>query len=99
MVGSKKQRSKVNITQIRVCATMVIPTDSIKNIGGIVFFHTTLLDFTQLYKCVPVVDMCTRWHSRINCNIRLDASKRSWEGVCVNRSAREVKCKSALSSA
>ena len=31
--------------------------------------------------------------SRINCSIRLDASQRSWDGVWLNRSAREVKCK------
>ena len=36
--------------------------------------------------------------SRINCSIRLDASQRSWDGVWLNKSAREVKCKSALSS-
>ena len=30
---------------------------------------------------------------RINCSIWLDASQRSWDGVWVNRSAREVKCK------
>ena len=31
--------------------------------------------------------------SRINCSIWLDASPRSWDGVWLNRSAREVKCK------
>ena len=33
-------------------------------------------------------------HSRINCSIWLDASQRSRNGVSVNRSVREVKCKS-----
>ena len=36
VVGSKQQRSKVNITQIRVGDTMVIPTDSVTNHGVIV---------------------------------------------------------------
>ena len=31
--------------------------------------------------------------SCINCSIRLDASQRSWDGVWLNKSAREVKCK------
>ena len=31
--------------------------------------------------------------SRNNCSIWLDASQRSWDGVWVNRSVREVKCK------
>ena len=31
--------------------------------------------------------------SRINCSIWLDVSQRSVDGVCVNRSVREVKCK------
>ena len=31
--------------------------------------------------------------SRINCSIRLDVSQRSRDGVYVNRSVREVKCK------
>ena len=30
---------------------------------------------------------------RINCSIWLDASQRSRDGVCVNTSIREVKCK------
>ena len=34
--------------------------------------------------------------SRINCSIRLDASQRSRDGVWMNRSAREAKCKSAF---
>ena len=39
------------------------------------------------------------WTSmRINCSIWLDASQGSWDGVWLNRSARKVKCKSALSS-
>ena len=38
-VGSKQQRSKVNITQIRVGDTMVIPTDSVTNLGVIEPFH------------------------------------------------------------
>ena len=33
---SKQQRSKVNITQIRVGDTMVIPTDSVTNLGIII---------------------------------------------------------------
>ena len=36
VVGTKQQRSKVNITQIRVGDTMVIPTDSVTNLGVIV---------------------------------------------------------------
>jgi len=36
VVGSKQQRSKVNITQIRVGDTMVIHTDSVTNLGVIV---------------------------------------------------------------
>ena len=32
-------------------------------------------------------------YPRINCSIRLDASQRSRDGVLVNRSVREVKCK------
>ena len=36
--------------------------------------------------------------SHINCSIWLDASQRSWHSVWLNRSAREVKCKSTLSS-
>ena len=36
--------------------------------------------------------------SRINCSIWLDASQSSWDGVWLNRSAREVNRKSALSS-
>ena len=31
--------------------------------------------------------------SCVNCSIWLDASKRSWDGVWLNRSVREVKCK------
>ena len=33
LVGSKQQRSKVNITQIRVGDTMVIPTNNVTNLG------------------------------------------------------------------
>ena len=36
VVASKQQRSKVNITQIRVGDTMVIPTDSVTNLGIII---------------------------------------------------------------
>ncbi|KAK2173831.1 hypothetical protein NP493_848g03124 [Ridgeia piscesae] len=36
VVGSKQQRSKVNITQIGMGDTMVIPTDSVTNFGVIV---------------------------------------------------------------
>ena len=36
--------------------------------------------------------------SCINCSIRLDASQRRWDGVWVNRSVREVKCKALWAS-
>ena len=36
--------------------------------------------------------------SHFNCSIWLDASQRSWDGVWLNMSAREVKCKSALNN-
>ena len=32
-------------------------------------------------------------HSRLNCSIWLDVSQTSWDGVWLNRSIREVKCK------
>ena len=47
------------------------------------------------------IDSCGYVHaqpSRINCSIWLDASQRSWDGVWLNRSAGEVKWKSALSN-
>ena len=42
--------------------------------------------------------MCMSTLSHINCGMWLDASQRSWDCIWLNRSAREVKCKSALSS-
>ena len=42
--------------------------------------------------------MCTCSLAYINYSIWLDASQRSWDGIWLNRSARDVKCKSALSS-
>ena len=36
VVGSKQQRSKVNITEVRVGDTMVTPTDSVTNLGVII---------------------------------------------------------------
>ena len=56
------------------------------------FFHSTLFQFTQLYKWVPG---CRQWWyvyeqpSRINCSIWLDASQRSWDGVWLNRFVKE----------
>ena len=41
---------------------------------------------------------CTSSLSHINCTMWLDASQRSWDDIWLNRSAGEVKCKSALSS-
>ena len=71
---------------------------SAKTLGN--FFHSIFL-YTQLYKWVP--GYIQRWTCvwqplRINCSIWLDASQRIWDGVRLNRSAREVKCKSTLSN-
>ena len=48
-----------------------------------------------------VIDSCDYVYeqpSHINCSMWLDVFQGSWDGVWLNRSAGEVKCKSALSS-
>ena len=61
------------------------------------FVYSTLLQFTQLnkheYLAIVSGGCVYEQHSHINCSIWLDASQRSRDGVWVNRSVREVKCK------
>ena len=45
------------------------------------------------YLAIDIGGYVYKQPSRINCSIWLDASQRSWDGVWVNRSVREVKCK------
>ena len=65
----------------------------VKTLGK--FFYSTLLQFTQLYEYLAIDSggYVYKQPSHIHCSIWLDASQRSRDGVRVNRSVREVKCK------
>ena len=70
------------------------PGCGVKTLGK--FFHSTLLQFTQLNKNELAIDSggyVYEQPSRINCSIWLDASQRSRDGVWVNMTVREEKCK------
>ena len=71
------------------------PGCGIKTLGKV--FHSTLLQFTQLnqneYLAIGSGVYVYEQPTRINCSIWVDASQRSRDGVWVNRSVREVKCK------
>ena len=54
VVVSKKQRSKVNIAQIRVCDSVITPTDSVTNLGYIVDENLSWINTPQVSKPVCV---------------------------------------------
>ena len=55
------------------------PGCGVKTLGK--FFHSTLLQFTQLFLTIDSDGYVYEQPSRINCSIWLDASQRSRDGV------------------
>ena len=66
-----------------------------KNVGQVFFtLHcSSSLSCINEYLTIDSGGYVYEQPSRINCSIWLDASQRRRDGVCVNRSVREVKCK------
>ena len=85
--------SRLREPRFKFCAAVLKP-------WAIVFtLHCfSSLSYINEYMAIDSGGYVDEQPSRITCGIWLDASQRSWDGVWLNRSVREVKCKSNLRS-